>query len=63
MKIYSKTQLLNVILSTLKSVITIKGGKTMSKKIIKGVVKVAIALIALGAGVELGKRGLADCKN
>jgi hypothetical protein len=35
----------------------------MSKKIIKGVVKVAIALIALGAGVELGKRGLADCKN
>jgi hypothetical protein len=35
----------------------------MSKKIIKGVVKVAIALIALGTGVELGKRGLADCKN
>ena len=35
----------------------------MSKKIIKGVVKVAIALIALGTGVELDKRGLADCKN
>lgn len=35
----------------------------MSKKILKGVVKVAIALIALGTGVELGKRGLGDFKN
>ena len=35
----------------------------MYKKIIKDIVKVAIALIALGTGVALGKRGLADCKN
>ena len=35
----------------------------MSKKIIKGVVKVAIALIALGTGVELGKRRIVDSKN
>ncbi len=34
----------------------------MSKKFIKGVVKVAIALIALGTGVELGKRGVGDIK-
>ena len=34
----------------------------MSKNIVKGIVKVVIAFVALGAGVELGKRGLTDIK-
>ena len=29
---------------------------------LKGIVKVVIALVALGAGVELGRRGLGDLK-
>ena len=49
--------------SSTKQYVTILTNKTMSKKFIKGVVKVAIALIALGTGVELGKRGLGDFKN
>lgn len=35
----------------------------MSKNIVKGIVKVVIAFVALGAGVELGRRGLADIQN
>ena len=29
---------------------------------LKGIVKVVIAIVALGAGVELGRRGLGDLK-
>lgn len=29
-------------------------------EVLKGVVKVVLALIALGTGAELGKRGLSD---
>lgn len=29
---------------------------------LKGIVKVVIALVALGTGVELGRRGLIDLK-
>ena len=31
--------------------------------VIKGVVKVVLALVALGAGSELGKRGVKDLKD
>lgn len=34
----------------------------MSKNIVKGVVKVVIALVALGTGVELGRREVGDIK-
>jgi hypothetical protein len=30
---------------------------------VKGIIKVVIALIALGTGVELGRRGLTDIQN
>ena len=30
---------------------------------VKGIIKVVIALIALGTGLELGRRGLADIQN
>lgn len=30
---------------------------------LKGVVKIAIALVAIGAGTELGKRGLNNLRN
>ena len=33
------------------------------KIMVKGIIKVVIALIALGTGVELGRRGLADIQN
>ena len=36
----------------------LNGGTTM----LKGIVKVVIALVALGTGVELGRRGLIDLK-
>jgi hypothetical protein len=32
-------------------------------EVLKGVVKVVLALIALGAGSELGKRGVKDLKD
>ena len=33
------------------------------KIMVKGIIKVVIALIALGTGVELGRRGFADIQN